>query len=238
MSYILKALKKSEKERQRNDVPNVQSQHTIPYPHLPGGSRKRTSPVAILLVCTIVLAGLLLASVVVNLSDFMEPTENPVAPETAKIDTPVAAPEKEESESSVDEQLPAAQIEPTLESENISHGSEPIISSQERVPTTYEPAPIEIREVVFTTNENLETISSPELPYLHELPLDIQERFPKIQYAGHTYSASPKDRMIILNNSILREGGRVEDDLHLEEITEDGIILNYQGLRFQMDVTQ
>ena len=43
--------------------------------------------------------------------------------------------------------------------------------------------------------------------------------------------------MIIINNSISREGDLVEPGLHLKEITWDGVILDYRGISFQVRTT-
>jgi general secretion pathway protein B len=58
-----------------------------------------------------------------------------------------------------------------------------------------------------------------------------------MKFAGHTYSAIAGDRLIIINNGIKREGDAVGPGLKLEEITWDGVILNYRGLRFQVVTT-
>ena len=48
-------------------------------------------------------------------------------------------------------------------------------------------------------------------------------------YSFHVYSDNPEDRTIIINGRRMREGGRVATGLRLEEITEQGVVLDFEG---------
>ena len=65
-----------------------------------------------------------------------------------------------------------------------------------------------------------------------ELPLSIQQEIPKLSIMFHLYSGKPKDRLVGINDRMLREGDSVEPGLVLEQITPDGMILIYKGYRF------
>ncbi len=65
-----------------------------------------------------------------------------------------------------------------------------------------------------------------------ELPVSIQQEIPKLSILFHLYSGNPKDRLVGINDRMLREGDAVEPGLGLEQITPDGMILNYKGYRF------
>jgi general secretion pathway protein B len=46
------------------------------------------------------------------------------------------------------------------------------------------------------------------------------------------YSGKPKDRLVGINDRMLREGASLGPDLVLEQITPDGMVLSYKGYRF------
>lgn len=69
-----------------------------------------------------------------------------------------------------------------------------------------------------------------------QLPQSVQGEIPSITVFGHVYSDSPATRMVNINGDILREGDLVSNKLKVEEITENGVIMNYQGHRFSYRV--
>ncbi len=184
MSYILDALKKSHKERQHGEVPDLNSVHDrFPSPgQQPGKRRKRFIFIAV----TIVLL------IVIPLTTWYWQTNFHRPDETVIIDEPVAtvAPV-----TPVTPPLPSTEIKTT---ELKPPATEPIKPSQKK-----------------------------------EAPL-LQTELPELHFAGHTYSADPAKRMIIINDSILREGGKVNEDITLAEITWTGVILNYNGQRIEL----
>ena len=48
----------------------------------------------------------------------------------------------------------------------------------------------------------------------------------------HAYSPRPSDRMVRINDRLLREGGNLPPGLTLEQITPDGMVFSYKGYRF------
>lgn len=52
----------------------------------------------------------------------------------------------------------------------------------------------------------------------------------------HAYSARPADRMVGINNRMLREGEYVAPGLKLEQITPEGMVLGYKGYSFRRGV--
>ena len=237
MSYILEALKKSDQERRNGTIPDLQSRHTV-HPRLPGSRRNRTRfPWIMLSIC--LLTVVLLSAVWLyrehlpftlrkksETADFAEqkaPTEKPAA---AGIEQP-----------HVTGQTPPGTAEPTANEQ-----TEPtVLAPSEQMTTqrrlTLEPAPIVLQEMnpleIPEQSRKLSTI-----PLLEELPAKVKKDLPRLKVAGHTYSADAAKRMIIINNSIRREGDVIENGLKLEEITWDGIILNHKGTQFQMITTQ
>lgn len=69
-----------------------------------------------------------------------------------------------------------------------------------------------------------------------ELPDSVRESLPAMTFSFHVYSADPQKRTIIINNRRLREGDTVSDGVVLEEITEDGVILDKAPYRIHIGV--
>jgi general secretion pathway protein B len=72
------------------------------------------------------------------------------------------------------------------------------------------------------------------VPYLQDLPPQVQSEIPKMQFAGHAYALVPSKRMIIVNGKIMREGDQVDAMTRLAEITWEGIIIDRNGVRVQI----
>jgi general secretion pathway protein B len=76
--------------------------------------------------------------------------------------------------------------------------------------------------------------STSEVLELSQLPLDIRKELPEILIFGHIYSNDPSSRLVNINGSIIREGEKVTSGLKVVEITMNGVIFDYQGIRFRM----
>jgi general secretion pathway protein B len=71
---------------------------------------------------------------------------------------------------------------------------------------------------------------------LAELPLALQQELPPMTVSVHAYSGRPGDRLVGINNRMLREGDYVAPGLKLEQITPDGMIFGYKGFSFRRGV--
>ena len=103
---------------------------------------------------------------------------------------------------------------------------------------TLQPAPITPAKETSSENTDEKIIPRDSLPYLSELPADVRTDIPNLRFAAHTYSELPEKRMIIVNNQIKRQGQWIDKGLLLEEITWEGVVLSFNGLRFQVVTTK
>jgi len=71
---------------------------------------------------------------------------------------------------------------------------------------------------------------------LADLPLALQQELPAMTVSVHAYSARPADRMVGINNRMLREGDDVVPGLKLEQITPEGMVFGYKGYSFRRGV--
>lgn len=77
-----------------------------------------------------------------------------------------------------------------------------------------------------------ETPAGWDLPLRLDLPKELQAELPKLHFAGHTYAENPSQRLIIINSEIRREGDRLDKDTRLVEIVWEGVVLEYKGVVF------
>lgn len=69
-----------------------------------------------------------------------------------------------------------------------------------------------------------------------ELPTAIQQEIPAISIQGHAYSSEPKDRIVGINDRLLKEGEYLAPGLRLEQITPDGLVFSYKNYLFRRDL--
>jgi len=67
---------------------------------------------------------------------------------------------------------------------------------------------------------------------LNELPLSIKQSLPTFTITISLYSDDPASRMAKINGQMLREGQYLTAGLKLEEITPDGVIFSYKNYHF------
>jgi general secretion pathway protein B len=70
------------------------------------------------------------------------------------------------------------------------------------------------------------------LPTISEIDPAARAPLPDLHLDVHVYAARPADRFVYINNQKYREGAALADGLALERIRRDGVVLNYNGLRF------
>ncbi|OGA25346.1 MAG: hypothetical protein A3H34_05620 [Betaproteobacteria bacterium RIFCSPLOWO2_02_FULL_67_19] len=74
------------------------------------------------------------------------------------------------------------------------------------------------------------------MPTFSELPVPIQQEIPSLSISAHAYSPVPRERLVGINDRVLREGAEAAPGLVLEQITPEGMIMSYKGYRFRRGV--
>jgi len=239
MSYILEALKKSDRERKQGEIPDLQSDHALRSG--PGKRDKKSSLWKWSLLCFLfVLAALVLSwgmqSKNVALEEKISALEESVV-QLKEQPVPVVAPlpaawEENEAQPVV----PAPEDETGLMEENIQ---QPVIEEETVAQAMDDPRKVE-QEVVPppqpVVEEEVVSETAEALPLVQDLPSTVQQSLPQLKLAGHVYSKDPAKRMIMINNRICREGDLVENQLYLEQILWEGVVLRYQDIRFRMNI--
>ncbi|SFX60787.1 general secretion pathway protein GspB [Azotobacter vinelandii] len=67
----------------------------------------------------------------------------------------------------------------------------------------------------------------------HELPDELRRSLPPLSLAGFSYADDAHLRMAVINDRILRQGDQAGPGVVLERIAGDGVVLNYRGYRFR-----
>jgi general secretion pathway protein B len=214
MSYILEALKKSEQERGHGSVPGVQTIHSssLNYHH----DKKSIWPL------------LLIALVFVNITVlvyFVLTKEQPLT---------VAVSQKQTSNDIV--------IEPAQTLSNLNTPQEETArtvapKNVEQITAPPQTASYPDDEIVNPSTQTIAQIKqSVETVDLHDIPLNIRQHIPAMEFSAHVYSTNASQRSLVINGHFMEEGDSVANDLILSEITSDGAIFNFQGYRFSTSV--
>ncbi|MDH5202276.1 MAG: general secretion pathway protein GspB [Nitrospirota bacterium] len=241
MSYILEALKKSEKERQRGTLPDLLSSQDA----MAQEPKKRSLWPYLILIALLLNAGLfgwwlvhwqskkqpvVAQSTVGQQRDSKGVEPFPSSQEGSALKSEHAVPKLSEQHQPVqaktDLQRKAQDNQmPTIDTRGLSVGSStvpyqtPIVS---HVPSDSKPG-----------NKSMSPVEN-KVYDLNELPIPIQQSLPAFAISVFLYSEDPTSRMVKINGQMMREGQYLTAGLKLEEITSEGVILSYKNYRFRI----
>ncbi len=232
MSFILDALKKSELERQRQAIPGLMESATTQI-------SRRLPPWAVALVA---LLGINLVVLLYILTRTGSPgadshsararhaasaaptmTQQPTASEHfSPLDAaPVYAPEIP-----VDAPLPGPTPAPGLPTAHETRADHPTppAANTAQVRSAHQGEPL-------LTDEDSKA-DQEVLPSVSEINLTGQQALPELHLDVHVYATRPAERFVYINMHKYREGATLAEGPVLERIRRDGVVLDYQGLRF------
>lgn len=232
MSYILDALKKSDQERQQDTPPHLHSNHGYPPSFNDSGRRSQWLVIGAIAAVSLLLGG--------GTMYFFNQVQQPVQQQKSEAPSPPTAPTPR----------PAVQRPETIP-EQVARVVEIPPETTEKAPEAIETVPLLVKipreksKILFTPYADTEveqeyTLAKPPeppspLPLLKDMPASLRTQIPKFSFAGHTYSQDPAQRMIIINNTIAREGDRIDLNTRLKEITWEGVIIDFKGISFRVE---
>jgi general secretion pathway protein B len=260
MSYILDALRKSEKERQQGTVPDFMTVQDV----LVEEPKKRLLLPYILIASLLINSALLLwwfvpwqskksGQMNSNSTAGQQPESEEVAllskdatrtfGSKARInrDTPMAGSEiialkKESKPQTTINQLRQVSVATDLE-EKVSNSISAINKESLReITPVVSQQPRAIHQFSSEPKGTEKSVAHKEsnVYNMEDLPLSIQQNLPPITISVSLYSDEPASRMARINGSMIREGEYLTAGLKLEEITPDGVIFRYQNYRFRI----
>jgi hypothetical protein len=74
-----------------------------------------------------------------------------------------------------------------------------------------------------------------ELPKLRELPLETRAAIPPLEINVHAFAPARDERMVMINMKRYGEGDRLREGPLLDAITPTGVVLVFEGKRFQLE---
>jgi general secretion pathway protein B len=242
VSYILEALKKLEQKRQQEGTPNLL---TLQEDTTKVRQKRSLWPY-------ITLGVVLLNGIMVLLFFWIAPWKHAGQPlsQTSRVarerTTPppvTVLPEKKEqpvAETKKDVPLPekkdATQSAP-------SQSPAPVPGKVAPESTPPKVAPVQPAPPIKTSPESSPREIKPIKPSnkvvsIKELPAAIKGSLPELKMTVHSYNEQPQSRFVVINNNTIREGQPINADLKVEQITPNGVILNYQGHRFVLGINE
>ena len=90
-------------------------------------------------------------------------------------------------------------------------------------------------ETVQKTSDIDEIPEKSRLYTLNDLPVSIRQKLPAFNITLAMYSDDPASRMVRINGQTIREGQNLSPEIKLEKIAQNGVILNYRDFRFQVE---
>ena len=211
MSFILDALKKSEMERQRQTVPGLMDTRLR--------SRRNRFPVWAVALCVLLGINLLVLTSVLMRNSAPSHAARPPAATSAPAGT---APFEPEHFSPLDAAPVYAPEIPVAASTHIAPSGGPGVAP---VRPPHHPDPL--LSDADATAENQEI-----LPSISEISLSGAQALPELHLDVHVYSTKPAERFVYINMRKYHEGAALQEGPTVERIRRDGVVLNYQGLRF------
>ena len=217
MSYILDAIKKSEQERGHGSAPNVQTLHSSSLNY-----HANKTPL---------WPYFLLAAIVINLAALFY-----FIITKTEVEATTQEPQRiTETRPAVSNTTQTASSEPAASVIGDTYSAEAIVYKPISMPV--------INQGITRQAPHARVIEAPRhqqasLSVLErdELPSDIQQHLPIMEFSAHVYSSNPLQRSIVINGQFMEEGDWLASDLFLSEITPDGAIFDFQGQLFHQGV--
>jgi general secretion pathway protein B len=237
MSYILEALRKSEKERKQEEIPLLQTVHA----HRQSRATEKKGFLSIILPWIFTLVILLVAIPGVLIWQGRLPLFQPQLSLTGHPEQQIPAPLPEgpamergptvqqTTERPLRMKSSLAQQTKEKQDHKIATEEDPnIIRTVIR-----EPAPLTLAQ---GQDDEIPVVGRkvPEISISTNVSPSVREELRKMKFAGHVYSEDRDRRMIMINNKILREGEGIDADFRLDEITRNGVILLNQSTRIRI----
>ena len=253
MSYILDALKKSEAQRNR-----LQQPEQLPFTQHAANGRRRFALPAVLFIVALLLGweSAHLISTPPTAPAHPKPAPSPASATQAEQHIQPMSPAPKSPPTTATQPRSAEKAKPIVNNK-ADHQPAARSTPAQKTPTLQTDAkqqeqPVPLFEPVTAASPisragselpDLPVDDSTEpsdaeqnIPARHDLPMAIQRALPKIDIEGHIYDENPASRMVIINGRVSHEKQPINGNLSLEEITPDGVILNYQGHVFHMGV--
>jgi len=238
LSYILEALKKLEQKRQHEGIPNLL---TLQSDATPVPKRRF---LWIYVISGIVLLNLVVIGLLFRVEIWKSPPPAQTNPARENTSSPLSgASLAKHDEQSVD---PKANTSTTEKEPLAKAAPKPSITSvppktvHESAPSTaLSQSPPQSRPAAESAPRTPTTAPpNNKIVPVRNLPADIKAKLTELKMTVHSYNEQPQLRFAVINNITVRESQSVHPDLKVEQITQNGVVLNCQGYRFFLGINE
>ncbi len=252
MSYILDALKRSDQDRQKGSVPDLQTQAEIPPASPPSERRYGRYFWLLLALVSVLLLGFMYGTM--NTKEQSAAANTAPAPATLPVTPPAnepanpaipVSPKTDRLESLRGVQLDTAPIADSAVTPAPGPETPPPVRNTTTETTTparpaAPPETVTAPKVVAVNSKPADKTPEPTpvddyykgIPHQRQLASSLQNGLPELNISVHIYAQQPGARMVRINNTTYREGDRVDRELVLETITPDGVIMSIRNNPF------
>ena len=237
MSYILDALKKSESERQNQDLPNINAVHQRPELHPQKKRRIWLLAIPAALILNIVAFWFLWDRSPSEDSKLITPVSISSA-RTSSLASVTSTPEAQQIDTSMTikiqppEASPAGRIIPEANLGSSDETAELLITPTDAYRKTAE----NLIAAEGPQGEKYETVASQPVNKITAVPTNIQRQIPDLKFSSHLYADDSSFRMVNINGNMFHEGDIIAEGIQLERISEEGVVLNYLHYTFEISV--
>lgn len=211
MSYILDALNKSEQERERKQTPGLKN---LRSDAAPSGFQTRHFVYLLAILVTLNVIGVFI---------YFGQNTYPESVIPPQAENPPANPIVAASTAPIERFSPSAQ-ETSIPPSSFT--------------TNYEPARPSSSFTTGRPTRFTAPVAGGNTVGINDLPDSVIGRLPEIKFTAHIFASDPDLRMVNINGVSRREGDLVSNSLLLVEITEVGVVLNYEGYSFLVDILE
>ena len=212
MSFILDALKKADKNRQQGHVDRPVRHRVIRFSSQQKFRWRRWVSLGVVLV-VLTVAWLAFIDAKRQVEGDLAPSDPPNQVLTS--DNPVDAPipqmfQKRPGTNKVTESRSALLADRAVDKHTVEVQSEPVLASigPDR--------------------------SDAGWPLYQDLSAELKNRLPDLTITLHFYTDQPERRLVRINNQLLHEGDRLDEEIRIETITATGVRVNCDGIRFEL----
>jgi general secretion pathway protein B len=234
MSFILDALKKSEIERQRQTEPGLMDAG--------GVQRRGRLPVWALLLGLLLTINIAVLLVMLMRNGAHTVRSAPAAHANAAPAAQAAAQAAAQNPATFSPLDPAPVYAPEIPLAAATGSAADSAPPATRPPVSYvaplrSPAPRAGARALrrpdpVLTDADAGADSGEVLPTISEISLTGAQALPELHLDVHVYATDPADRFVYINMRKYHEGSVLQEGPRIELIRRDGVVLNFQGLRF------
>lgn len=231
MSYILEALRKSDRQRQRGAMPTLQMAPMIlPAPKRPSRIYYAALAAVLLLGAGIMIGWLRPWQVELQVSE-VEPVAAKLRISAEQQSTPAPLLATPETAANAAQEYSAMDSTAAAQ-QGVQHARRRAVAKPIATPE------IAMPEIVTPENSDRPAgLAQEQRPIpMVELPFQIQREIPDMAVQLHAFSSIPGERLVSINSIRLREGESLTPGITLEKITPEGMIFSYKGYLFQRGI--